>query len=426
MSTRTLAAILLTTVVASIGCAKPVLTRRYESVAPPSSGALNVTPRAVELTASVFPIDPPAQRTIFDLASEGQAAMVAAVAAQASGGSALHHALAAPITRASSGVVDRTSVSRRVVLSVSTDHAGLADRLDFSSVALNLAKGAQVKFTAWNQLATKFDAIDLGKLTFTQKDSLTFGLEGVLPGINEITNATIGGTRDRNLGEEVQLRQRYVATTGSLTPLVAKIVQQGAVGIDLIGNTVFDVSLSSTRVQQERLFSADGLFKNGKAALPAEVTLNRRLIRYAETAADWTVDLTAEFRRRRVAAGDRTVTESDDIVAYESIAPRGTSLTLVDGEDLKVSKWMIYDPACQPIHVQEHSGPMPLQFDSFDGAEEMLKWLLETNAERVAGRPLGFFTGLGVSAPTGTPRWVGLRVEISGLNWAVQPGSCAK
>ena len=208
MIIRHVAAFAVAATLVSAGCAKPVLTRRYKALA---AGA-SLGTGDVQLTASVFPIDAPAQRTIFDLAGEGQAALVAAVASVSVTGGSLHSALAAPISRGSTGVVDKTSFSRRIVLSVSADHKGLADRLDFSRITLTLGKYLEAEFRSWNQLATRFDTVDLGKLTFTQKDSLSYGLEGVLPGIGEVCKATTGGARDRIVGEEVQLRQRYVAT----------------------------------------------------------------------------------------------------------------------------------------------------------------------------------------------------------------------
>lgn len=423
MSTRVVLSIALCSSLAATACAKPTLTRRYQTLTPPESVAQSA-PGPVELTASVFPVEPPAPRTIFDLGTDGQAALITALAAQ--GGGSLPGALASPIVRGQTGVVDRTTVNRRVVLSVSTTHAGLADRLDYASIVLELPKNAPARFSAWNQLATKFETVDVGKLTFSQKDSLSSGLEGILPGISEITKATAGATRERIMGEEVLLRQRYVAITGSLVPTTAKVVQQGAVGIDLVGNTVFDVTLAGDRIQQERLYSVEGLFKSGQPSLPADVTLNRRLIRFVETASDWTVAVNAQFRRRRVTDGDRTVTESDDAIAYENVVSDGGSLTLVGAEDLKVSKWLIYNPQCEPIHVEEHAGPVVLQFDSFEGAENMLRWMLQTNTDTVAGRRLGYAKGINLVTPTATPRWLGLRVEINGLNWLIPPGSCAR
>lgn len=411
-----LATILVFSIAVSLGCAKPGLTRRYAALEPGQP----VGTGAVQLTASAFPIDPPSQKSIFDLGSEGQAALITAIASQ-TGSTPLHAALAAPISRnPSPGVVDRTSVSRRIVLSVSADHAGLADRLDYSDIMLTLAPASPAKFASWNQLATKHETVDLGKLTFTQKDALSFGLEGVLPGISEITKATVGGARDRTLGEEVQLRQRYVVTTGALTPAVARVIQQGAVGIDLVGNAVLDITLTAKKVEQDRLYTIDGLFKNNKPQLPADVMLGRRLVRYAAAlVSDWTADISADFRRRKVAEGDMTVTESDDRVSYEPIK-QTTSLTLVSAEDLKVSKWLLLAPDGRPVHVQENTGVVPLQFDSFEGAMETLRWLLETNADTIAGRAIGFFvTNTRVAAPPGQPRWIGLRVEINGVNWTV-------
>jgi hypothetical protein len=420
-SLRKVGACLTLIAVSSLAACAPAITKRYRTVA----GTLG--PAVVTVSGSTFAIDPAGPKTIFDLGAEGQAALVEAVAAKVEDPASLTGTIAAPIARPpSSGIHDLTTLSRRVVLSINAKHDGLADRLDYCAVTLRMAAGGAARFKTWNQLTTRFESIDLGKMNFTQKGTLSAGLEGTAPGSTEISKATLGATAERSLAEEVILRQRYVASSGVLTDTEAKVIQQGAVGLDLVGNIVVDLTVTARASRLERLYRVENLFaKNGTPNEPGVVRLVRRIIRVPEQiTGGWTAQLDAEFRRRIVAFGADTISEADDDVTYQSGIQAGDPVTLATEDELRVSRWLLMTSRDEVLHVQEPDGPMVLQFDSFDGARDFLVWLIASNASQVGGRPLGF---AGVSGkpelvtPTAEGRWKALHVEIQGVNWSVGP-----
>jgi hypothetical protein len=413
-SLTALAALAVT--IAPAGCA-PVLTKRYAVV----TGS--VGDGTVSLSASAFPIDPPGPKTIFDLAGEGQAAAVAAFAAKSENLPGLQAAIAAPIARASnSGIQDVSTISRRVVLSVGASHRGLADRLDASTVTLHLKADGPAKFKSWNQLATKFETIDLGKMNFTQKGTLSAGLEGSAPGSTEIDKATLGATLENTLAEEVLLRQRYVVSSGVLTETEARVIQQGAVGLDLVGNITIDLTIAARQTAVETFYRADNLFDaKGGPQQPGEIRLIRKFVRYPTTVTGgWSAEVQGRYRRRKVTVGAETITESDDEVTYEAPMPSTSGLVLASEDDLKISKWVLM-AGRQVMAIQEADGTGTLQFDSYDGARDFLLWLKASTATSANGRTLGFASLSGTSAPAAltTEQRSILRVEIMGVNWVL-------
>jgi hypothetical protein len=396
------------------GCS-PVLTRRHATLTAP------VLNSELKVSATAFPIEPSAPRTVFDLAPDGQAAMVTALAAKVDSPAALQAALAAPIQRSGgSGVQDLTTQSRRIVLSIDGEHQGLADRLTRCRTEFNLLATSLGRFKSWNQLSTRFDTIDLGKIGVTQKGSLSAGLESLAPGSSEISKATLGASTERGMTEEVVLRQRYVSSSGTLTPLQASILQQGAVGLDLMGNVIFDVVIAAAKAQLHQLYRPDGLFAASGQPLPAEtVRLVRRLVRVPSNAdQDITAKLKASCTVRTVAKGADTFTESDDVASLSDL-PDEAEVVLVTAEEQRVSQWYLQDRSGHILSIEEPDGDTVLAFDSYDGARDFLLWLRASNATHVAGRKIGLGEKGKLQATPDPPRWNDLSVRISGLNWAI-------
>ena len=397
----------------SAACASPVITKRYDSLAltPPAVAA-----NAITIAGSAFPIDPAGPKLLFDLSGEGQAALIQAVASKLDGGS-LHSAIAAPIRGGGgSGVEDFTTISRRVVISLEANHPGLADRLDRASITLTLEPKAT--FKSWNQLATRFETIDLGKMNYTQKDSLSAGLESAAPGSSEISKATLSASTERSLAEEVLLKQRYVANMGVLTPAEARIVQQGTVGLDLVGNLLFDVTLvaAGDPVKVWR-YQIANLYDGGQAQPADKLRVARRLVHAAPSiSGGWNATLNAACRRRTVTTGVETLTESDDVVTYQDATAAQASVLLATEEDLKVTGWLIRMPNEEALHVQEPDAVTMLLFDSFEGAREFLIWLKAGNAQQVGGRAIGLLSGSNVVPLTAAQRNA-LSVRTFGVNW---------
>lgn len=351
----------------------------------------------------------------------GQAALIQAIAGKLTTGT-IQSAIAAPISRTSSGVQDFTTVSRRVVISLEASHPGYADRLDQATITLTLEPNA--RFKTWNQLATRFETIDLGKINYTQKGTLSAGLESAAPGSSEISKATLSASTERSLAEEVLLKQRYVANMGVLTPSEARIVQQGTVGVDLVGNLLFDITLvaagNPTRVW---LYQVANLNNDSGQPQPADqLRVTRRLTHAAPSIqGGWTAKLKADYRRRTVTTGVETLTESDDTVAYQiASAAAQAPVILATEEDLKVTGWLIRTPdGKRALHIQEPDAVTALIFDSFDGAREFLIWLKAGTAQQVGGRVIGLrpTSGQGDLTPLTPTQRTNLFVDTFGVNW---------
>jgi len=233
--------------VLSAACAStPELTRRYAGIRP-DEGASRM--RAVVSMFSL-PVLSPGSRSMFDLGSSGQTAFINVARDRTSSMPDFVEALGTHIPGTPAGPgIDATRLHRRVVFSLSPEGLGPADRIDRLLLTLTLTSptygsSPAWRFASWNRFTTRYETIELGDIGLSRKREIGVSL-GDLPAGS--AGAEIGASTKlgRNLEEELELRQRYVAATGTLSDHSASIYQEGVVGIDLTGNSSIDVELAA-------------------------------------------------------------------------------------------------------------------------------------------------------------------------------------
>jgi hypothetical protein len=354
----------------------------------------------VRLTA--FCLDVPvasAQTTLLNLADRGQASLIRQLGAKSADAGELLANLGSPIlfSQDPGGIVDLTVFERRVVFSIDDQLTGPADRITQARIRLTImnppqaqpppAQPAKALFKNWTQFATKYEKADLGSLKFTQTREIGLNVSG-----GTIIQAGSQATASNALEENLQLTQRYVSFTGTLTPEAAELVQGGSPGIDVIGNVVVDFTIQFDASTQTDTFGFKPLFDaTGKPKPPDEVVFTRRTVTYVlkDAFRDVKAQGTLTAIVRHVLRGDDTLMEGDDVVEFRRGSARPVDITLIPKELLRFNIWWLVDAQNQPLHIETGKDlPEAIQLASYDEALALREYLAQTQSITIAGRKL--------------------------------------
>jgi hypothetical protein len=371
------------------GCWGPQITRRYKS-------ATWATTDKSFVDVSAFVVAPPGspapQPAVLQLSSQGQKALIEALAANASDNSKLFTQLSGSFGGdESSSTIDHTRYHKRVVLSVVRNADTLyspADRISGLTISLyDLTNGS---FLSWDRFSTKYDTVDLGKLTLAKNNQIDLKLTGQAPaGAAAPLGGSLDYTTSHNQSEEVVLRQRYVVLTGTLNSKQATLTEQGVMGIDLVGTSTIDVDVTTDAMPPGNYVAVLGPLRHkNKWTPPDQIILNWKEFIFPKSCAPMTFTLRGNYTVRKVENNDDTMTESDDRVVFL----RGTTLpsnpiVLVGSKELAALVWRVVSRDGTEVSVEDlQKGP--LHFSSYDQAIQFLTWLNQTRSLLLAGRTL--------------------------------------
>jgi hypothetical protein len=403
-------------------CATPKITKRYDSRTFTGSASDS------DVALSVFATDVPstsAQTTLTSLPERAQMALIQALNAKSSDTAALLKALGSPIPKPPppNRIVDRTRVERRVVFSIENRSKEPADRIHRATVKLSLPEAAKVaQFRSWNQFATKYGTVNLGSVKFTQTREAGLEVKAEPPQVKELTEVKGSAKAVQNLEETLNIQQRFVELTGALTPQEARLVQEGAFGIDLTGNLLVDVTLAVGGSAREMdVFAFRNLSIDAKPE--NKPVIERQTIRYVapDVCTPVNAAATLESVLRLARRGDSTLMEGDDEAEYRTGTSEPVTVELVPREALQVSVWFLVDKANRPLHIamREEGRPEVLALGSADDAVALLDYLNATTAPAAVG---GRSLSIG-GQPLTRELARGLQFEIQKLNWTT--GGCA-
>lgn len=385
---RAAALLLLGTSATLTGCAfltgkpAPLVHRRYAAF-----GYLEKKdePKEPEVRITVFampvPAAAPAALGITGLAGDAQAEMVRALERRTRDGgtAALVQAMALPLRPAGAVTTfrDLTRISRRLVFSV--DHRAMnpADRVAEARIAVTPDSG--VRFVSWNRMENEYQTVELGKLNLSQERSGTAELGLTLPVLSAAPSAS--ATAAATLQEELMLRQRRTALTGTLRPEEAMLLQEGAPGIDLTGNVTADFELAVPSGGDETVFVPSLPSTCGRPSFDRVTLRYPKVGRRPEGGPDtvW-LKVVMDYVVRHVRAGHETIMEGDDSVQMRRGSEAADRVVAVPTEALRVSVFQIQREK-KPVMIRgaTRSGTAddvaPLQFATFEEAAAMLAWM---------------------------------------------------
>lgn len=413
---------------------EPELLRRYDRFETADSADL------VQVSVFASPLPSPERPPLLsELSKSAQAAYIRSLADRTRTADGLQRALGAPVGGPAAGPrpLDRTRFRRRVVVSVerrsSTRAPEPASGSRLARVRVALGADRAARFTSWDRFVTRYDTVEIGTMELSRSNELGADLElGAGSGTVADPSGSIGiaGRRAVGLDESLPLRERHVSN-GILRPDSMVLVQEGAAGVDLVGNSVVEVELrvedrtAATVSRFEGLYGPDGRPRPGDS-----VRLATRQLVAARRAEPVTAELRFEalVRTVRPGRGDATYSEGDDHVRYLRTAGGGSAVVLVPGRELRASVWTLVSGACELLEIEHPvAGSSPghgaLWFASRGDAVRFLQWLGDGRRAgaggarapiTVAGRRLW----LGPGAPLSRSGLPALFVQLQPLNWS--------
>ena len=379
-------ALFLATALFLAACAHPE-DRRWRSVDFGQTASAGEEPRA-----SVYAFSPPSnadsKTRIRDLAGEGQAALIGAMADKGVDRAALLKALATPIGGdGQPGSVDRSRLERVLVINVAKGVASRpGDRLMRTMVTIKPHKPdgeATFEFAGYRVVATDTKVQNIAHLEDQTDASLTATLA---PEIGGFGDNKVEGKVGHTSKSTADIVQQYENLSVDITPEQMVVTRESERGLDVVGNTLVAVTLAAPAdgdlVHSAYLATATTLYEKGKALAPDAAKLEAAPFKYFARC-PLEVDVTLAYRLRRVTSGSEYYTEGKQHVAVISSSKDQGTQTLVRASDAQGSLYQIIDQAKHAVLAQlPGTESRRLLFDSFDDANRMASWL---TAERRAG-----------------------------------------
>ncbi|MCS0628141.1 hypothetical protein NX786_02130 [Telluria mixta] len=324
------------------GCVSPQLTRHYDSVDETSVSNIN-------LKLSVFLASPKADEEpplITTLAERGQAELIRTVAAKMPAGSdatALLNALGTAVAPPPEDCAwaDRTSLKKRVTMTVLGTLGRPADRIDRLEFRFTLPQDKRYAFASWDKFDSVYGSYDLGSAKYTQSQALKLGLTTTdtsnrangAGSFVKTPNASYEMTN--GLEENMNYVIRRLNVGGALEPDEATLVQEGGPYINLLGSSsaVFTLKMRSTGDPRPVHVLA---FKNGSKTAPDDVAMKVCQAKYPARRDPLVVDVGGTALMRMVANHHDTISEGDDTVKFVRKDFAATRVQIADATDLKV------------------------------------------------------------------------------------------
>lgn len=377
----------------SQGCSPQAeLIKRYKSYqnesAPPNSPLIKVTLFSLSVK------EEQAIKNITGLQDRGQAQLIKTLDTKTKDLKTFIAALGTPIKGESkeAPIVDKTIINRRLVFSLENASEHPADRITYAKFSLKIDPVNMGTFLNWDKFASKYETIDLGKMTFSKKQSFEGEISLAPPLLQPtVTGLNLKGSSERNLEEVLQLKERYVTSTGSLKKDEAVVLQEGALGIDLTGNLLIDIQIKTLPKNVEySILTFQKLFKDdGTPNSPKEIGIREQTYKIPQTnAMPLKGKLSFKGITRQVVEGAETLIEGDDKVKFITTQLPEEEVILVDSDEMKAKGWKLTHADGRVLHLMNPGKVHPhiIFLDSLQEAEALLNWLSLSGGLDARGR----------------------------------------
>lgn len=418
---------LLLIAVQGLGCTSPSprITKRYKSLLDQASLPSGyVPPPAPSQSVFTLPIPRPRISPLEGLNERAQAELIEQLGRDLSADELLK---ALEPRETTTPRLDLTRVARRIVLSIENRSDFAVDRIERASTEIEFlqpAGGLTAEFISWNQFSTKYQTIDLGGIKANQAREVSFGVKLAPPQIQEIVEATAGAKSSNALEELITIQQRYVEATGALSPRTARLIQQGAPGLDLTGNLSIDVSIElgggSGQTTSLKVYFVSKLFdKDGKPRPPDDVAVRDDTLTYLTSAycEELSGSATLQTVVRSAIRGDASYMEGDDVAILVRHPASSQPFVLIPREVLRASAWTLRSRSGDAVHIINPDGSIGvLLFANPEESFQLRQYLLAPihGPQLTISRMPLTLNGL----PLMQSDIAGLTVRLEQLNWA--------
>lgn len=294
--------------------------------------------------------------------------------------------------------IDRTSITKRIIFSVQKKEPEFKPANRISQIAIIVINPSKrVDFVKWDKFKTEYGEADLGKITSKTtlkadaKVSPTFS--GTLVGTGEA-----GVSYQNENTKEFELKKRYIVLSGIFSSDKISLMQEGIVGIDLVGNSSVDLTLSFSDTELKNIFRVKvdkEQLKLVKAVIkvPSELTING-------LTEGLSLKVEGKYILRDVVNGANTIIEGDDSVQFMegNVTASPSSIVILSKDELQQLRTRYYihlfgEPARQ-LQITLHEGKEePLEFANYAEASKVIDWMIDNKSTVVSGKQIVILKG---------------------------------
>lgn len=371
---------------------RPQIVKRYKTVKHVKPDQISV--QLPDLTFTSLPIEKASgNKTVFDLSDRGQAALLSSLGNKVDKPGAYLVAVGSKLgpRRSRPQDVDLTKFEKRVIFTVERGSRKPADRLDWYKIKFNIVS-KDLKFTNWNKAETKYEQIELGKLSLVQQNIGNLSGSLAPAPISRVSALGFEVSSQKTLTESQDLRRRIVDLNVAVPKSdAAVVVRHGASDRDLDGNTIVDFNLAYTGVTDTKILhvfsNLSGSGQNLKK--PSEIQLITYDSKYPLRASDLFATALMEYDLRHVESGDDTINEGDDnvqILSHKTAMQGPAVVVSVDDQKLTVQRMglpgtafqslesiLVYEPDAVPACREPDN--RQLRFREYWEAQTFYDWL---------------------------------------------------
>ncbi|HEX8124205.1 MAG TPA: hypothetical protein VF548_01330 [Allosphingosinicella sp.] len=334
---------------------------------------------------------PPGKIRLTELSDHGQAALIEALAGTGVDAAALRSWVASPLStdKAGSGLLDRASLDRTLIISVSKGfEAQPGDRLMRTIVTItphrpNDAARPPFEFAGYTIAATDNKVQDIAHLETKSDASLTATVAPTISstGANSLAGSLVGAL-SRSHTTSADIKQQYENLNVDITPQRLRITRESERGLDVVGNTIIALTLATpsyTDRPSAFLASSGKFFAKGKAVAPKAAALSIRPYRHL-AACPLEADVVMQYQLRRIVRGREYYTEGKQRVAIVTNAVSRPKQILVRGEEAlgELYQVMVYAGGSDGVALMASTvdgGQQRLLFSDYGEATALAAWM---------------------------------------------------
>ncbi|TRX51272.1 hypothetical protein FNH22_24360 [Fulvivirga sp. M361] len=367
------------------------------------------------------------KKGIYELSEKGQKAFIEAANSKVADEKKLVETLGKTIVSIPSPKpfhVEKTKFIKKLEIDVRDMLRGTkrVGRIEELYIKLKLDDTSNITFLGFNNIATKYEVVDFGKIGLTRSQNFTINAGLEVAGTGSTSNTTTstaakktvidgdtvdisdgvtgvgttGSSNTSNLGasyalgrtitEERDVKRRRIVLKGTINKYEAIIYQEGAPSVNLNDKISIELLFETVNNESEFILNFSGLYNSDGTVRKGADTIQYKISYGYLTTPTQKVDsisLEYEFIYREVAnnKGKKSLGEWDDEVVFLKTTNRDSTRTkykFISKGELKADSWRIKDGSSNYLYAKYFGRTYQLKFTSLKDATSFLMWLYQT------------------------------------------------
>jgi hypothetical protein len=373
---------ILATCIGLAGCASQPTLLRWSK----ASGTTEVAPPTLYVTSQ--PADPATPLTARTLPERASAAYITALAANQKDADKLRKSMATPIGKGG-GADDRSEFARVMVVELQRGGVRPGDRFMSTQVEVRptVANGKpDYIFDDYQQASTSYTTINVGTVSITNQQSTSLSVTPTFGGAaSPSATASYGvvntDASTRNISERPQL-------SVNVAPDRVVILQTGAPGIDLAGNTLVKLALKFPDSAKSSYYLAQFDLRDDKGKLnpPDKASVKTSQISTI-VVHDIYVCARASYVDRTIESGAQYQDEGRQDVRFVTAFLPWAPYLVVPADEIDTPLWVVMGRNTA-LQLDTGLARETLAFDDYDSAQEVVDYLKAVRMSSIGGQRL--------------------------------------